>query len=129
MTRCPPIPAQLSPPVLEELEHDGDDGGEPPVPEYQRLAPVAHQVRHDEDVHLVLHTPQIFLETSNIFRESLSSYLHVVPRIARVVRIVQTTVAAVILLGYFLTKILINIPSQSRVKCQWRIIMQAGHTS
>ena len=43
------------------------------------------------------------------------------PRIARVVRIVQTTVAAVILLGYFLAKILINIPSQSRVKCQWRI--------
>ena len=71
MTRCPPIPAQLSSPVLEELEHDGDDGGEPPVPEYQRLAPVAHQVRHDEDVHLVLDTPQIFLETSNIFRESL----------------------------------------------------------
>ena len=40
--------------VLQELEHDGDDGGEPPVPKYQRLAPVAHQVRHDEDVHLVL---------------------------------------------------------------------------
>ena len=44
------------------------------------------------------------------------------PRIARVVRIVQTTVAAIILLGYFLAKILINIPSQSRVKSQWRII-------
>ena len=39
--------------VLQKLEHDGDDGAEPPVPEDEGLAPVAEEVGEDEDVDLV----------------------------------------------------------------------------
>ena len=42
--------------VLEELEHDGDDGDEPPVPADEGLAPVAEGVGEDEHVELV---PQV----------------------------------------------------------------------
>ena len=39
--------------VLQELKHDRDDRGEPPIPEDEGLAPVAEEVGEDEDVHLV----------------------------------------------------------------------------
>ena len=77
--------------VLHELEHDGDDRGEPPVPEDEGLAPVAHQVSHDEYVHFIL---------------------DIVPGVSRVVRIIDQTGPAVILLGRLLSKILVHVPSQ-----------------
>ena len=40
--------------IFKKLEHDGDDGGEPPVPEDERLAPVAEGVSEDEDVELLV---------------------------------------------------------------------------
>ena len=45
--------------VLHELEHDGDHRGEPPVPEDEGLAPVSHEVSHDEDVHFILTNTRI----------------------------------------------------------------------
>lgn len=51
---CPP--KDLTQGVLEELEHDGDDGDEPPVTADEGLAPVSEGVGEDEDVELV---PQV----------------------------------------------------------------------
>ena len=76
--------------VLQELEHDGDDGGEPPVPEDEGLAPVASQVSHYEDIHLVL---------------------HIVPRVD-IVSIKELAVATIVLLRYRLPQISINIPDR-----------------
>ena len=51
-----PCKALLTEGVLEELEHDRDDGDEPPVPADEGLAPVAEGVCEDEHVELV---PQV----------------------------------------------------------------------
>ena len=40
--------------VLQQLEHDADDGAEPPVADDQRLQPPAEEVRRHEDVQFVL---------------------------------------------------------------------------
>ena len=77
--------------VLHELEHDGDDGGEPPVPEDESLAPVSHQVGHYEDVHFIL---------------------DIMPRIPRIVSVVNPAVPAVIFLSRFLTEISIHVLQQ-----------------
>ena len=74
--------------VLHELEHDGDDGGEPPVPEYEGLAPVAHEMGHYEDVHFVL---------------------DIVPGVCGFVRVIYQTVPPVVFLWRLLTEIFIHI--------------------
>ena len=74
--------------VLHELEHDGDDGGEPPVPEDESLAPVSHEVGHNEDIHFVL---------------------DVVPGILGIVSVINPAVAAVIFLSSLLAEISVHV--------------------
>ena len=76
--------------IFQKLKHDWDDSSKPPVPEDERLAPVASQVGHDEDVHLVL---------------------DIVPGI-NIVCIVDLTVATIVFLRYGLTEVSINIPAR-----------------
>ena len=74
--------------ILQKLKHNRDDSGEPPVSEDERLAPVASQMCDYEDVYFVL---------------------DIVPGII-VVRIIDLTVATIILLRYRLSQISIYVP-------------------
>ena len=74
--------------VLEELEHDGDDGREPPVSKDEGLAPVAERVSEDEDVEL---------------------FENVVKRVFRFFPVVDPAVAAVILFRNRLSKVFIQV--------------------
>ena len=63
--------------VLQELEHDGDDGCQPPVSEYQGFTPVSHQMGHNEDINLVLE--MTFSHEKCLIMYNLDKNLHIVP--------------------------------------------------
>lgn len=74
--------------IFQKLEHDRDDGGEPPVSKNEGLAPVAEGVCEDEDVEL---------------------FVDVVERIVRPLPIVDPAVSAVIFLRYRFTEAVVQV--------------------
>ena len=74
--------------IFQKLEHDGDDGGEPPVPKDESLAPVSERVGEDEDVEL---------------------FVDVVPRIRRTLPVVDPAVSAVIFLRDRLSEAVVQV--------------------